>query len=45
MPDVTIVTQFHETFQEPLSSIKRVAMRELFPMAGARKRRAPMQAS
>jgi len=34
-PDATIATRFHETFQEPLSSSKREAMRELFPMAGA----------
>jgi hypothetical protein len=30
-PDATIATRFHETFQEPLSSSKRAAMRELFP--------------
>ena len=38
-PDATIATRFHETFQEPLSSSKREAMRELFPRAGARGRR------
>ena len=44
-PDSTIATRFHETFQEPLSLYKRAAMRELFPMAGARGRRAATQAS
>ena len=44
-PDASITTRFHETFQEPLSSSKRGAMRELFPMRGAHKRRAVAQAS
>ena len=35
-PNVAIAVKFHETFVEPLSSSKRAAMRELFPMAGAR---------
>jgi hypothetical protein len=39
-PNMTIATRFHETFQDPLSSSKRATMRELFPMAGARERRA-----
>jgi hypothetical protein len=45
MPDATIATRFHETFQEPLSSSKRATMRELFPMAGARRRQVATQAS
>jgi len=36
---VAIAVKFHETFVEPLSSSKRAAMRELFPMARARKGR------
>ena len=44
-PDASIATHFHETFQEPLSSSKRAAMRELFPMHGARRRWAATQAS
>jgi hypothetical protein len=43
-PDVTIATRFHETFREPLSSSKREAMQELFPMAAARGRRVAAQA-
>jgi hypothetical protein len=42
-PDATIATWFHETFQEPLSSSKSKAMQELFPVAGARGRRATVQ--
>jgi hypothetical protein len=42
--DATIATRFHEMFQEPLSASKREAMQELFPMAGARGRRAAVQA-
>ena len=34
-PYASIATRFHEMFQEPLSSSKRGAMRELFPMRGA----------
>jgi hypothetical protein len=44
-PDATIATRFHETFKEPLSSSKRAAMQELFPMAGDRGRRAAAQMS
>lgn len=44
-PDATIATRFHETFKEPLSSSKRVAMQELFPMAGDRGRRPAAQTS
>jgi hypothetical protein len=36
MPDATVVARFHETFREPLSSSKREAMLELYPMLGAR---------
>jgi hypothetical protein len=43
--DATIATRIHETFQEPLSSSKRAAMRELFPMAGACRRQVATQAS
>jgi hypothetical protein len=35
-PDAAIATKFHETFSEPLSSSKKAAMRELFPVRGAR---------
>jgi hypothetical protein len=31
MPDESIALKFHQTFAEPLSSSKRVAMRVLFP--------------
>jgi hypothetical protein len=34
--DAAIATKFHETFAEPLSSSKKAAMRELFPVCGAR---------
>jgi hypothetical protein len=45
-PDAIIATQFHETFQESLSSSsKRVTMRELFPLAGACRARAASQAT
>jgi hypothetical protein len=37
-PDASIAARFHETFKEPLSSSKKAAMRELFPMAAARRR-------
>jgi hypothetical protein len=35
-PDPAVAVKFHETFAEPVSASKRAAMRELFPMAGAR---------
>lgn len=35
-PGAAIATKFHETFVKPLSSSKKAAMRELFPMRGAR---------
>lgn len=35
-PDATIAARFHDTFTEPLSSSKREAMRELFPVRGGR---------
>jgi hypothetical protein len=35
-PDPAIAAKFHETFVGPLSTSKQAAMRELFPMAGAR---------
>jgi len=38
--DATVGTKFHNTFAEPLSSSKRAAMRELFPMRGTRRARA-----
>jgi hypothetical protein len=38
-PDATIDARFRETFREPLSSSKREAMLELYPMLGARGRR------
>lgn len=33
-PDVSYADKFHQTFEEPLSSSKHAAMRELFPGAG-----------
>jgi hypothetical protein len=44
-PDASIATRFHNTFQDPLSSSKCATMQELFPMHGARRRRAAMQVS
>jgi hypothetical protein len=38
-PDATIAARFHETFREPLSSSKREALQELYPLIGARGRR------
>jgi hypothetical protein len=38
-PDATIAARFRETFREPLSSSKREALQELFPLIGARGRR------
>jgi hypothetical protein len=35
-PDATISTKFHEMFGDPVSSSKREAMREIFPMRGVR---------
>ena len=35
-PDPAIAAKFHETFVGPLSASQQAAMRELFPMAGAR---------
>jgi hypothetical protein len=35
--DPAIAAKFHETFAGPLSASKKATMRELFPMAGARK--------
>jgi hypothetical protein len=43
-PEATIAVRFHETFRKPLSSSKREAVQELFPMAGARRRRAAAHA-
>jgi hypothetical protein len=42
--DAAIAVWFHETFREPLSSSKRETVQELFPMAGARRRRAAAHA-
>lgn len=36
-PDDKITDMFHKAFTEPLSSSKREAMSELFPMRGARR--------
>ena len=44
-PDTSIAARLHDTFQETLSSSKQAAMRELFPMAAARKRRVRTQTS
>jgi hypothetical protein len=38
-PDATVAARFHEAFREPLSSSKRQAIQELYPMLGARGRR------
>jgi hypothetical protein len=43
-PNATIATRFHEMFREPLSSSKREAMQELFPVADAHGRRAATHA-
>jgi hypothetical protein len=38
-PDATIAARFREMFREPLSSSKREALQELFPLIGAHGRR------
>jgi hypothetical protein len=43
-PNATIAARFHKTFREPLSSSKREAVQELFPMVGARRKRATAHA-